>query len=200
MHLRHYWNELPGPNWFAAADLYAQQVSRAADGATFVELGAWKGRSTVFMAVEIALSGKDINFFTVDHWRGSGEEAHLCDADLAAGQLYDAFLANIEPVRAYVEPIIGDTAVVADRFTANSLAFVYVDAGHAFTDVTDDLAAWWPKVERGGVIAGDDWCHSDERYGVRRAVTSFARTQGLPIQIHQGSPDPWWLQWALTKP
>jgi predicted O-methyltransferase YrrM len=197
--VRHYWEELPGPNWFSGADLYARQVARAENGATFVELGAWKGRSTAFMAVEIALSGKDIAFYTIDHWRGSGEEAHLHDPDLVEGRLYDVFLCNIEPVHEYVKPITGDTATVADRFSDDSVSFVYIDAGHTFADVSVDLAAWWPKVERGGVIAGDDWCDSDDRYGVRRAVNAFFEARGLEIHVYPGSPNKEWLQWLVAK-
>jgi predicted O-methyltransferase YrrM len=197
--IRHYWEELPGPNWFSGVELYARQVARAENGATFVELGAWKGRSTAFMAVEIALSGKDIAFYTVDHWRGSGEEAHLRDSDLANARLYEVFQANIEPVRNYVEPIVGDTAAVAARFADASVAFVYVDAGHTFADVSADLVAWWPKLEQGGIIAGDDWCDSDDNYGVRRAVTAFFAPRGLEIEISPGSPIVEWLQWSVAK-
>lgn len=194
----HYWNQLPpetdGLKWFAGVDIYASQVARAKDGAVFVELGAWKGRSTVFMAVEILNSGKQITFHSVDHWQGSDELAHLNDADVGQGRLYEAFLKNIEPVKQFVHPMRCDSAGAAASFADESVDFVYVDAGHTFEAVSRDLLAWWPKIKPGGVLAGDDW----QFKGVEAAVIHFARAVNLRIEIHRGNPNDW-KQWQINK-
>ena len=39
----------------------------------------------------------------------------------------------------------------------NSVDFIYVDAGHTYEAVMEDLEAWWSKVKVGGIIAGDDY-------------------------------------------
>ena len=100
--MEHYWQDLPlevdGRHWFAGVDIYSEQVRRAQDGAVFVELGAWKGRSTSFMGVEIHNSNKRIKFYAVDHWRGSDETAHCEDPDVRAERLFEAFEGNIAPV------------------------------------------------------------------------------------------------------
>ena len=52
------------------------QVERARDGARFVEIGCWKGRSSCHMAAAIRGSGKQIELFCVDTWMGSEEHVN----------------------------------------------------------------------------------------------------------------------------
>ena len=172
----HYWHTLPGAPWFSGCRIYAEQVKHARPGAIFVELGAWKGRSTAFMAVEIANSGKDIKFYTVDHWSGTRSEgAQENDEDVRAGLLYDVFLDNIRQVKSYVCPIRSDSAQASQQFADYSIDFVYVDAEHTFSAVKRDIELWWPKLKVGGVLAGDDWCFFDEHcneFGVKKPLRS----------------------------
>jgi cephalosporin hydroxylase len=200
--IEHYWDELPGPCWFSATEIYRRQAALARHGAVFVEVGAWKGRSTVFMAVEIIKSGKAISFFTVDHWLGS-DAAHKHDEDLKNGRLFDVFSANIAPVAHRVEIIQDYSVNAARRFADGSVDFVYVDAGHKYDDVSSDLAAWWPKVRPGGVMAGDDRCFIDPKTkepSVRRAVEEFFAKHRQDIRIEDGMPNRGWEQWVVVMP
>ncbi len=198
----HFWQDVDG--WFDGADLYVEQIRKARDGAVFVELGSWKGRSTAFVGVEIANSGKNIQFYSVDNWRGSEDEPdHMTDPDVVSGRLFEVFSANIAPIRSYVQPVISDSAAAAARFGDDSVDVVYVDAAHTYQGVMRDLIAWWPKLRSGGTMAGDDWCwYPDEPSNptVRRAVEEFFGAQGLDIRIHNGSSSKDWLQWAVQKP
>jgi len=200
MMFEHYWQKLPGPIWFNGTTIYSEQIERAKDGAVFVELGAWKGRSTVFMAVEIANSGKNIEFYSVDHWRGSLEDAHQEDQDVRDGRLYEIFLENIRPVKNYVRPICSDSADAAQQFADRSVDFVYIDAEHTYAAVSRDIAAWWPKVKCGGVLAGDDWCTGGrDGLGVRSAVTEFFTRQAIQVITQPGSCNPEWEQWLVFR-
>ena len=62
------------------------------------------------------------------------------------------------------------------QFADGSLDFVFLDARDTFEDVQRDLAAWWPKLRPGGLLAGDDYAHSP---GVRAAVDAFVAKRGL---------------------
>lgn len=201
--IEHFWHTLFGPQWFSAPHIYRAQVARAADGAVFVELGSWKGRSTVCMAVEIANSGKRIEFNAVDHWQGSLEEAmHVADEDVRLNRLYEVFTANIAPVRDHIIPLRSESAEAAARFRDGSVDFVYVDAGHTFEAVSRDLAAWWPKLRPGATMAGEDWCRFDDfhrEYGVQRAVEAFFAPLGVPIRLEPGEPNVEWQQWIVTR-
>ena len=152
------------PGWFTYARTYDRAVAEAADGAIFVEVGSWKGRSAYYMASRIKQSGKRIRFCCVDHWRGSPE--HQQDPDVVAGTLYDTFLRNVADVRAYLEPMRLSSLDAAAQFAVGSCALVLIDASHEYEDVRADIAAWWPKVALGGTLAGDDY----DWPGVQRAV------------------------------
>lgn len=68
------------------------------------------------------------------------------------------------------------TTLAADAVADGSLDFVYIDADHRTPAVLADIARWWPKVRRGGMLAGDDICWPSveaavrERFGERYHV------------------------------
>jgi len=53
-------------------------------------------------------------------------------------------------------------------FDDGSLFFVFIDGSHHYEDVAADLAAWEPKIRKGGLFAGHD--HTESFPGVQRAV------------------------------
>jgi cephalosporin hydroxylase len=61
------WADLPG--YFDYAELYDAQVAAAADGAVFVEIGVWHGRSIIYLANSIRTSGKRIRLCGVDNFQ-----------------------------------------------------------------------------------------------------------------------------------
>ena len=48
----------------------------------------------------------------------------------------------------------------------NSLDFIFIDAGHEYEDVLEDIHYWYPKVKPGGHIMG----HDINQPQVRKAV------------------------------
>lgn len=153
--MKHFYKNIQG--WFQASRLYSEMVEQAEDGATFVEVGAWKGRSTAYMATEIANSGKQISFHTVDWFKGSNEPAHHADPIVQNGKLYEHFCENIRPVRHLVNVLQMSSTEGAQMFADNSLDFVFLDGAHDYDSVVADILAWYPKLKPGGVLAGDDF-------------------------------------------
>lgn len=155
-----------GEVWFNYPELYSFMVKRFSSGSQFVEIGSWKGMSSAFMAVEIANSGKDIDFYCVDTWDGSVEHKQY---GMNTTNLYDTFLDNMEPVKKYYKGIRAKSLQAVKQFEDNSLDFVFIDASHEYQDVRDDILAWLPKVKQGGVLAGHDYDNPDFP-GVKLAV------------------------------
>lgn len=152
--------------WFHYRDLYAYMVRTARQGARFVEIGAWEGKSTYYMGGLLAnYKRKDIKFWTIDTWKGS--EEHKDDEIMKDDGLYKAFVKNIEPVKEFVTPIRSDSSEAASLFEDESLDFVLLDGDHSMVGARKDVDAWWPKVKMDGVMAGDDFTWK----GVHRAVT-----------------------------
>lgn len=72
----------------------------------------------------------------------------------------------------------------------NNLDFVYIDAGHSYQDVWSDLCVWFKKVKDGGIIAGDDYGHSDLP-DVKKAVDEFFRRFDWKVNFEN---QVWWVE------
>ena len=140
-------------NWFSYPKLYSRVVQRLNSGSKIVEIGSWKGKSSAYMAVEIANSTKDIEFYCVDTWEGSIEHTE----EQKGHNLYNKFLDNMRPVENYYFPIKLNSIDASKKFKDNSLDFVFIDASHQYEDVKKDIISWLPKVKDGGIIAGHDY-------------------------------------------
>lgn len=69
------------------------------------------------------------------------------------------------------------------KFSDNFFDFIYIDAGHSYESVTQDIEIWWPKLKINGLIAGDDYTYvfnpSEGRYGVVEAINDFMKKNNL---------------------
>lgn len=140
--------------------MYERVVREAPAQAHFVEVGAFLGKSTSFMAVEINNSGKEILFDVVDTWEGSVEhqlgEKHQ-QSVVQEGTLFDNFKRNMKPVAHLINPVRCASVEAAKRYEDRSLDFVFLDADHRYESVKADILAWRPKVKPGGYIGGHDF-------------------------------------------
>lgn len=175
--MEHFYHTV-GEDWFTYPILYAMQVRRASDGAHFVEVGCWKGRSACCMAVEIINSQKRIRFDCVDVWYED--------------YVYQEFLRNIEPVKSIIKPIRIDSVIGATRYPDRSLDFVFIDGDHSYDGVMRDLVAWIPKVKVGGILAGHDYEWNAE---VTKAVDFFFAHDKYPKAI--ASMEQCWVHYKM---
>ena len=173
----HFYQNL-GETWFTYPELYKAMVGAAQPTAHFVEVGTWKGMSAAFMAVEIINSGKNIKFDCIDTWDFVESQQDI-SKELFIG-LYDTFLKNIEPVKHVITPIKSLSWDGARYYNDNSLDFIFIDAAHDYESVKKDINAWYPKLKKGGIIAGhDSWC-----LDVQQAVNEFF--QDKPMHYNEG--------------
>jgi len=164
--IEHYWKDdnIFEEDWFSFPNLYKSAVRNAKDGDIFVEVGAWKGRSTSCLAVEIANSKKDITLYVVDIWNDQSEP-----------QLYEKFIKNMKPVEEYFIPIKLTSVEASKKFKNNSLDFVFLDASLDYEGYKKDISSWKPKIKKGGLLAGHNYYPEDQGYhdwypGVKQAV------------------------------
>jgi len=166
------------PGWFNFADIYDKAVKDASDGAVFVELGAFLGKSTAYMAQKIKESGKIIDFYTVDMWIQYATFRREEIQDFAKikiysdGSLFRTFIQNMcdREVLPFIKPIQLPSELAANLFKDFSVDFLFVDAAHNEHAVTRDLKAWERKVKPGSIWAGHDYT---THQGVRLAVDEF---------------------------
>ena len=149
---------------------YMRMLEEAPKDAQIVEIGAFMGKSTIFLCQKAAeLKRDDIIINTVDHFQGSAEHAEIV-AGLGK-PLEDIFRNNIK-LAGYEKRIrifAMESVVAANHFDPDSLDFVFIDGSHKYEDVLTDIKAWLPKVKNdGGMLSGDDW--SPGWPGVQQAV------------------------------
>lgn len=165
--MNHFYKTIHG--WMDFEDIYAQAVRRAESGAVFVEVGAWRGRSAAFMAVEIINSHKQIEFHVVDTWQGSKSEPDLHHiVRECGGSMFPEFQKTMQDGGVWEQMIAYplESTERAKTFADGSIDFLFLDGDHALESVQADLAAWLPKMKPHGVIAGHDYAIDS----VRRAV------------------------------
>lgn len=123
--------------------------------------------------------------FLVDSYRPYKEMPFSRDADLAVA------VTALVPYYGRYKFFLGDSLAAAERLPKWLLPkFVYIDASHEYEDVANDLRAWWPILEEGGMLAGHDF--DDSHPGVIRAVTEFAVANDLRVRLTSRDSLPSW--------
>ena len=138
-----------GEDYFTYAALYKAAVENFPSGSHFVEIGAYKGRSSSYLAVEIVNSGKNIKLDCIDSWDNEDFKRYWNSQEEGLGDgVYKNFVRNISPVRDRINVIKGNSWETANLYKDNSLDFVFIDADHEYDSVYKDINAWLPKVKR----------------------------------------------------
>lgn len=103
-------------------------------------------------------------------------------------QNYDKAIERVSKYNGRVKILRGMTTEMASNVPNESLGMVYLDADHSYEGVMKDLVAWYPKVVKGGIVAGHDFLMS--HYGVNRAVHEFADPYHLEVHtVPENKPD-----------
>ena len=100
---------------------------------------------------------------------------------------HDSNLAKVERAFAVarkwsgseIDIIKGDHSKLVDNYEDGFFDYVYIDSSHLYEDTVRDIAQWWPKIKKGGIIAGHDYSNSDPLYGVIQAVTEFVEDNNI---------------------
>ena len=162
-----------------------------------VEIGVWKGGSTMTMAKKIKELNLDCVVISVDTWLGSSEhwlnQEWFNDISIVNGypNLFYKFMANIInlELQNYVLPLPIDSINAAKIFKNNNIEIdvLHLDAGHDYNSVFGDLGAWWPLLRAGGVLIGDDYAPDGGWPEVRQAFDDFFGARGLIPFEHGGN-------------
>jgi predicted O-methyltransferase YrrM len=164
------------PGYFDYSEFYDRCVADAKDGAVFIEIGCWLGRSIVYLADAVKRSGKNITLYAVDNFHAPYE----------GRSGLTVFQENLEAcgVAGLVNILVSDSAEAAKQFADASVDMAFIDADHSYSAVKRDIAAWLPKIKPGGVLSG----HDRRRASVARAVIeAFGK-------YNTSGPEAWWVR------
>lgn len=170
-----------GQGWFINAEELGD-IIRQYNPKTVIEIGSWLGCSTRFIAENIADGGI---VYAVDTWLGSpNEPEHMRNPKLK--QLYQQFLSNVKHagLTDKIIPVRMDS-IEASKALNVKADLIYIDGAHDTLSVYNDVIAWYPHLNKGGAICGDDWGWASVQAGVKMAAAKLNRK----VQGHQGC---WW--------
>ena len=157
-----------------------------------IEIGVYRGD----FSAEFAGLWEGKNLHLVDPWC-----TPKCDGELSGTETDFDFVKkrfintpSITLVRKYSE-------VASFNYGDNSVDFIYIDADHTYESVYNDLFLWWPKLHKGGILAGHDFFVVDYP-GLTEAVMDFARRNDRMVHgifgdrnekgVHTNSPS-WYM-------
>ena len=141
----------------------AERAGATFEDATFVEVGAWCGKSSVYLGAAAEKTGAVL--FSLDHHHGSEENQ-------AGWEHHDTTLVNPDTGRIDTLPhwrrtivsadlelsvigLVGDSSTVSSRWST-PLAFCFIDGGHGQEPAWADYRGWSPHVVMGGWMAIHD--------------------------------------------
>lgn len=143
------WQDIDG--WFSEYDaqVYRIFVDSLKDGSHILELGAYKGRSTLCLAQTIRESGKNIKIHVVDTFAG---DAHIGEADT-----FHEFTENLCPYKDLLASVnVGLSTEICEDWETK-LDAIYIDASHDYKSVCADIEGWMPHLRIGGLMGGHDY-------------------------------------------
>lgn len=167
----------------------ALQRTNTKSAVSIIEVGTWKGLSSIKMANHLKKQDKPGTIIAIDTWLGSPEHMRmqvLGARELGSTTLYRQFLANVMHTgfTEYIYPfpissIQGGHFLEENKVMAD---IIYIDAGHEYEAVSLDIIVFWRLLKPGGTLIFDDYVWT----GVRRAIDEFAECVGVPV-VHTGN-------------
>lgn len=124
-------------------------------GNVIVEVGSWKGRSTICLG-NGSKEGNGVKIFAIDPHIGSSEHQKR----FGKIDTFEKFKQNMNGagIAEFVEPIRATSENAAKNFNQR-IEFVFIDGAHEYKFVKLDFNLWFPKVINGGILAFHDSWH-----------------------------------------
>lgn len=153
-----------------------------------VEIGVWKGASTINIARAIRDRGIDGCVVAIDTWLGSVDHWLNDRWTEELGFVFGYPTLQRKFIKNVISAGLQDIVIPLPLDSLNAAAVLYnigvrpnlihVDGGHEYYSVLSDLRAWWPLVADGGMLIGDDYHQNGGWPGVKRAFDEFCNEQG----------------------
>lgn len=186
--------------WNSRAPILAELVAKHRP-ATIIDVGVWKGASTLYLAEALRDNGIDGCVIAVDTFLGSPEHWEPDEQDLpdrlhGRPQLYEQFLSNVvrSGLQRYIVPLpqtsVNAAAILYQREIYADL--VHIDAAHDYRSVAHDAITYWMLLNSGGWLVGDDY-HS-ACPGVVQAADDFAANVRCELIVDES------YKWMVRKP
>jgi predicted O-methyltransferase YrrM len=150
---------------------------------TFVEIGCKEGRTTGHILKNVPGS----RVIAIDPWitqdANPNDPTKETYEDWDFAKIEGQFWANVGEHKKRCTMARATSEYAADNWSHYSLEpeqdLIFIDALHDYENVMKDISLWWPKVRKGGVLAGHDFNHKWP--GVERAVADHFNLMGVGV-------------------
>lgn len=134
------------------AQLLYQLAKNSPGKGVIVEIGSFKGKSTICLAWG-SKQGPQSQVYAVDPHTGSKE--HRQKSQVV--NTFKDFQKNLHQagVASWVKPIVKTSLKAAKNFKKQA-DLIFIDANHQYQAVKQDFQAWFPLLKNGGVMAFHD--------------------------------------------
>ena len=146
-------------DWFQwAPPVWQQLIPHMPERKTFLEIGSFEGRSTVWTVENMLEDGGDI--VCIDTWEGS--EEHTPEDMEGVEERFDkniALLRNKFPQRNVLKEKNTSLKILGLHAYEQhyKFDFIYIDGSHVAKDVMTDACMSWPLLKRNGFMVFDDY-------------------------------------------
>lgn len=152
------------------------------------EIGVWAGEFSELLCRTIP----GLELTCVDPWKAYKTYNERKNNQARLDGAYREAIARLAPFDCTLLRMTSLDA--AARIPDRSLDFVYVDSNHQEPFISQDLAAWMPKVRSGGILSGHDYHAKPKRphlQEVKPAVDAFTAAHRI---------EPWYVLAADKAP
>ena len=94
---------------------------------------------------------------------------------IAVEDLLSKFKKNIKIIQ-------GDTNKILHDINLKNIDFIFIDGGHNYKTVKNDLEQSFKMISKNGTILCDDW-NLSQALGVREAIKDFSKEQNVNFEI-----------------
>ncbi len=176
---------------------YLEEGVAAHSPSIVIEVGVWKGGSTIYMANQMRIAQTNSVVIAIDTWLGSSEH-WLVDVFYQSMSFMNGYPANYlkfasnvlrAGVADHVVPLPLDSLNACRVISGAQIMpdMIHLDAAHDYESVSGDLKAWWPLLKDGGLLVGDDYATDGSWVTVRHAFDDFFGPLGYaPIEHRDG--------------
>lgn len=167
-----------------------------------VDVGVWKGASVAHFCK--CLEENEVDGFVIavdtflgspEHWNRSRPDGIHASLHMEHGWpgLYWQSLSNMAHLglqnRVLPMPQTSENAAVIMRKLKLGIDLVHIDAAHEYEPVLADARRYWPLINPGGALVGDDYSWAS----VAQAAQDFGKEIGLEPEVRG-------IKWILRKP
>jgi hypothetical protein len=156
---------IPAMTTDAERECYYRLAKEAVDKGAIVELGAWMGASTAYIAAGIRDSGVQTKAHVYDQFISKAGHIEKVRAfydkngidAVPVGPSLEAFKENLGPLLSYVEPHQGK--IEAMHWTGGPISLLVTDAPKRVPAISAVLMALRDALRPGAIMAWQDFCH-----------------------------------------